>query len=123
MFFFGHKLVKTLMSYIRHALMRHSWWTAIVGLAIGVITATQVVVGMAALGMRHNWVSLFFPTAAAWLIWVVATPVILSLSRRFPLLGAGNWRNLPVHLAAALTISFIRIAWSPRSNGRSIRSL
>ena len=100
------------MSYLRQALMRHSWWIAIVWLAIGVITATQVVVGMAALGMRHNWVSLFLTTAAAWLIWVVATPVMLSLSRRCPLLGAGGWRNLPVHLAAALAISFVRIAWS-----------
>jgi two-component system LytT family sensor kinase len=100
------------MSYLRHALARHSGWIAIVWLAVGIITATQVVVGMAALGMRHNWASLFFTTAAAWLIWVVATPVILSLSRRFPLVGNGNWRNLPVQLVAALGISVVRIAWS-----------
>ena len=85
---------------------------AMVWLAVGVISATQVVVGMAALGRQLNWVSLFFTTAAAWLIWVVATPVILSLSRRFPLGRAGDWRNLPVHLAAALAISFVRIAWA-----------
>jgi two-component system LytT family sensor kinase len=100
------------MSYLRHAPTRHSWWIAIVWLAVGIITATQVVVGMAALGMRHNWVSLFFTTAAAWLIWVAATPVIMSLSRRYPLVRAGNWRNLPVHLVAALGISVVRIAWS-----------
>ncbi len=85
---------------------------AIVWLVVGVITATQVVVGMAALGRHYNWASLFFTTAAAWLIWAVATPVILSLSRRFPLGRAGDWRNLPVHLAAALGISVGRIAWS-----------
>jgi two-component system LytT family sensor kinase len=100
------------MSYLRHTPTRLSGWIAIVWLAVGIITATQVVVGMAALGMRHNWVSLFFTTAAAWLIWVVATPVILALSRRFPLVGNGNWRNLPVHLVAALGISVVRIAWS-----------
>jgi two-component system LytT family sensor kinase len=100
------------MSYLRHAMTRHSGWIAIVWLAVGIITATQVVLGMAALGMRHNWVSLFFTTAAAWLIWVVATPVILSLSRRFPLVRDGNWRNFAVHLAAALAISVARIAWS-----------
>jgi hypothetical protein len=72
----------------------------------------QVVAGIVALGRRANWASLFFATAAAWLIWVVATPVILSLSRRFPLGRAGDWRNLPVHLAAALGISIVRIAWS-----------
>lgn len=104
------------MSYLRGALTRHSWWIAIAWLAVGVISATQVVVGMAALGRRYNWVSLFFTTAAAWLLWAVATPVILSLSRRFPLLHAGDraraWRNVLVHLTAALAISVVRIAWS-----------
>lgn len=96
----------------RHALKRDSAWIALVWLAVGVITATQVVVGMAALGMRHNWVLLFFTTAAAWLIWVMATPVILSLSRRFPLARGRYWRTIPVHLAVALGISLGRIAWS-----------
>jgi len=96
------------MSYLR----QHRVWLAIVWLAVGVITATQVVVGMAALGRHLNWVSLFFTTAAAWLFWVVATPLILFLSRRFPLGRAGDWRNLPVHLGAALAISVARIAWS-----------
>jgi hypothetical protein len=100
------------MAYFRQALTRHAWWIAMVWLAIGAITATQVVVGLAALGRRHNWTSLFFTTAAAWLIWAVATPVILSLSRRYPLVRAGDWKNLPVHLAAALGISIGRIAWS-----------
>ena len=72
------------MSSLRHALTRHSLWLAMVWLAVGLITATQVVVGMAALGMHLNWVSLFFTTAAAWLFWVVATPLILALTRRFP---------------------------------------
>jgi len=44
------------MSYLR----QHRVWLAIVWLAVGVITATQVVVGMAALGRHLNWVSLFF---------------------------------------------------------------
>jgi two-component system, LytTR family, sensor kinase len=100
------------MSYLRHAFTRHSWWISVAWVAVGVVTATQVVVGMAALGMRQNWATLFFTTAACWLIWVAATPVILWLSRRFPLMGAGNWRNIPVHVAAALLISFARIAWS-----------
>jgi len=100
------------MSTLRHTLARHSWWIALVWLAVGVITATQVVVGMAALGRQLNWLSLFFTTAAAWLIWAAATPVILSFSRRFPLKQTRDWRNVPLHLAAALGISVVRIAWS-----------
>lgn len=100
------------MAFLRHALNRHSWWIALVWLAVGVITGTQVVVGMAALGRHLHWVSLFFTTAAAWLFWAAATPVILLLSRLVPLARTGSWRNLPVHLAAALGISVARIAWS-----------
>src|SRR5215467_3782423 len=100
------------MSYFRQALTRHSWWIALVWLAVGVVTAAQVVAGMSALGRQHNWASVFLTTAAAWLIWVPATPLILLLSRRFPLARAGDWRHLPVHLAAALGLSVARVAWA-----------
>ena len=50
------------MSYLRHALTRQAWWIAIVWLTIGGITGVQVVVGIAALGRRANWVSLFLAT-------------------------------------------------------------
>src|SRR5215472_9894488 len=92
------------MSYFRHARSIDSWWVAVLWLAISLITATQVVVGMAAVGMRHNWVALFLTTVAAWLVFPFATPLILSLNRRFPLAKAVDWRNLPVHLAAAMGI-------------------
>ena len=100
------------MSDLRQARSGHSWWVAFLWLAVSLITATQVVVGMAALGRRHNWFAVFFTTVAAWLIFPLATPLILSLSRRFPLAKAGDWRNLPVHLAAALGIGIAHIAWS-----------
>jgi LytS/YehU family sensor histidine kinase len=67
---------------------------------------------MAAVGMRHNWILLFFVTVAAWLIFPLATPLILSLSRRFPLTKAADWKNLPVHVAAALGVGIAHIAWS-----------
>src|SRR5262245_61629350 len=96
----------------RHVLTRPSWWIATVWLAVGLITAAQVVGRMAALGRQHDWTAVFLTTAAAWLIWAAATPLILSLSRRFPLTGADRWKNLGVHLVAALAISVARIAWS-----------
>ena len=103
------------MSYLREvrpARSGHSWWIAVLWLAVSLITATQVVVGMAAVGMRHNWIALFFTTVAAWLIFPFATPIVLSLSRRFPLAKAGDWKNLPVHLAAALAVGIGHIVWS-----------
>jgi two-component system, LytTR family, sensor kinase len=105
-------LGKTPMSHLQQARSGDSWWIAALWLAVGLITATQVVVGMAAVGMRLNWIGLFFTTVAAWLILPFATPVILSLSDRFPLAKAGDWRNLPVHLAAALGFGVAHIVWS-----------
>jgi len=100
------------MSDSRQVWPAHFLWIAVAWLVMGIITATQVVVAMAALGMRHNWVLLFLVTEAAWIIWAVATPAILALSRRFPLARAGDWRNIPAHLAAAIGISIVRIAFS-----------
>jgi LytS/YehU family sensor histidine kinase len=100
------------MSHLGRARSGHSWWVAVLWLAVGLITATQVVVGMAAVGMSLNWIALFFTTVGAWLIFPVATPVILALSRRFPLAKPRDWRNLPVHLAGALGIGIAHIVWS-----------
>jgi len=108
----GLNLHKTPMSYLRQARSGDSWWIAALWLVVGLITATQVVVGMAAVGMRLNWTALFFTTVAAWLILPLVTPIILLMSRRFPLAKAGDWRNIPVHLAAALAIGVAHIVWS-----------
>ncbi len=87
-------------------------WIAALWVPAGLITATQVVVGMKAVGMQHNWLSLFLTTLAAWLIFPLATPGILALGRRFPLEKAAAWKNLTVHLAAALVLGIAHIAWS-----------
>lgn len=100
------------MSHLRQAWSGHAKWIAISWLAIGLLSAAQVVVGMAALGRHYDWAKLFFTTAASWLIWAVATPFILAMSRRFPLVRRDDWKNVPVHLAAALGISVVRIAWA-----------
>lgn len=104
------------MSGLRFRYLRQTrsdaWWIAVLWLAVSLVTAAQVVVGMAAVGRRQNWIVLFFTTVAAWLIFPAATPAILWLSRRFPLAKAGDWRNLPVHLIAALGIGVGHIAWS-----------
>ena len=78
------------MSYLRQARSGDAWWIAALWLVVGLITATQVVVGMAAVGMRLNWIAPFFTTVAAWLILPLVTPIILLMSRRFPLAKAGD---------------------------------
>lgn len=97
---------------------RSSWltgdsgWIAVLWFAVSLVTAAQVVIGMAAVRMHHNWTLLFLVTVAAWLIFPVVTPVILALSRRFPLAKTRDWRNLPAHLGGALAIGIAHVAWS-----------
>src|ERR1700756_1118564 len=46
-------------------------------LAFALINASQIVVGMRAVGMQHAWARLFFVVLASWLVWALATPLIL----------------------------------------------
>ena len=56
---------------------RSSWltgdsgWIAVLWFAVSLVTAAQVVIGMAAVRMHHNWTLLFLVTVAAWLIFPV----------------------------------------------------
>jgi two-component system LytT family sensor kinase len=86
-------------------------WIAVIWFVLGIITATQVIVGMTAAGMPVRPWTMFWTTMAAWLLLAFAAPGILWLSRRFPL-GRGNWRNLPLHVAAAIGVSVAHAAWT-----------
>ena len=81
-------------------------WIALIWLCLGVVSGTQVVVGMRAVGMQHNWTALFFVCAVSWFVWACATPFILWLGRRFP------WRFWPVHLCACLLIAVADACWN-----------
>lgn len=86
-------------------------WTAIIWLIIGIVTATQVVVGMSVAGIPIRAWTLFWTTIVAWLWLATAAPVILWLSRRFPL-HRRNWRNLLLHLSVAVTVAVVHAAWT-----------
>jgi two-component system LytT family sensor kinase len=80
-------------------------------LALALFDATQTVVSMQAMGMQHDWWTLFFVTVASWAVWAAATPLALALLRRFPLPArrASNWL---IHLAACLAIGAAWAAWA-----------
>jgi two-component system LytT family sensor kinase len=80
-------------------------WIALVWLCMGLISGTQIVVGMRAVGMQHNWAALFFVNTVSWLVWACATPFILWLGRRF------QWKFWPVHLCACLLIAIVDACW------------
>jgi two-component system LytT family sensor kinase len=87
-------------------------WIALIWLSLGLVTGTQIVVGMRAVGMRHNWTALFFVSTVSWFVWACATPLVLSLGRRFPFTRALDWRFWPVHLGACLVIATADACWN-----------
>src|SRR5689334_10424231 len=82
-----------------------SWfWIACLWLAFAIVNATQIVGGMRAVGMKHPWSRLFVTILLSWIVWALATPVILRLGRRFPL---NRWRSLPtwlIHLGVCVAV-------------------
>ena len=86
-------------------------WIAALWLGFAFINASQIVGGMRAVGMQHLWGRLFFVVIAAWLVWPLATPLILRLAQRFP---PTQWRSLRtwgVHLSACLATGALYSLW------------
>jgi two-component system, LytTR family, sensor kinase len=88
-------------------------WRLIAPIWIGLAltTGTQVVIGMRAVGMRHNWIALFLVSAAVWLVWAIATPLVLWLGRRFPPVKALGWKGWSWHVATVAAIGTIDACW------------
>jgi two-component system LytT family sensor kinase len=87
-------------------------WIALIWLCMGLVSGTQIVVGMRAVGMHHNWAALFFVNAVSWFVWACATPLVLTLGRRFPLTRALDRRFWPIHLGACLVIAIADACWN-----------
>jgi len=91
----------------------YSWrWIALLWLGFALVNATQIVAGMGAVGMQHAWSRLFFTVLASWIVWALATPLVLRLGHRYPL---AQWRSIrawAVRLAACFTIGAIYSAWA-----------
>jgi len=60
------------------------FWIAALWSGFGLFDATQTVFVMRAEGMHHLWIRLFFTSLFSWLPWVLATPLVLRLGRRYP---------------------------------------
>jgi len=85
---------------------------ALIWLGVGLIDAGQTVFPMRAQGMHHAWIRLFVTLTIAWLPWALATPLVVQLGRRYPLLPAPAWPAIAAHLAALGAISLVSAAWS-----------
>ena len=87
-------------------------WIAAIWCAGGLFDASQTVLIMHAEGRHHPWPPLFATELASWLPWALATPLVVALARRYPIVRGISVRTLSVHLTAFAAISVVAEAWS-----------
>jgi len=87
-------------------------WIAAIWSAGGLFDASQTVLIMHAEGRHHPWPPLFGTELVSWLPWALATPLIVRLARRYPVVGGISVRTVEVHLAAFAVISAVAESWS-----------
>jgi two-component system LytT family sensor kinase len=86
-------------------------WLAAIWFGLGLFDATQNVFVMRAEGMHHHWGRLFFTLLISWLPWILATPLVLRLTLRYP---PAQWKRLSTwgaHLAACGSVGIVQAAW------------
>ena len=87
-------------------------WICIIWIAGGLFDASQSVLVMRAEGAHHPWLPVFTSELGSWLPWVLATPLLSSLARRFPIVRSTSIQTVVVHGAAFSIISLVGSAWS-----------
>lgn len=86
-------------------------WIAVLWGGLGVFDAIQTVVMMHSQGMHHAWGRLFVTLLLSWLPWVLVTPTVMRLGRRFPPVRLRPFSAWLVHLGAATAINAIYAGW------------
>jgi sensor histidine kinase YesM len=87
-------------------------WIAAIWAAGGLVEASQTILVMHAEGRHQPWFPLFATEFAIWLPWALATPWIVGLARRHPIIGHVSVRTFTVHVAAFAIVSAVTEAWS-----------
>lgn len=87
-------------------------WIAAIWCAGALFDASQTTLIMHAMGGRRSWLSPFVIVFVSWLPWVLATPCIVELARRRPIVHGALLKAATAHLAAFAVVSVVAEAWS-----------
>jgi len=87
-------------------------WIAAIWFAGALFDASQTILIMHAEGRHHAWLPLFGTELVSWLPWALATPLVIYLARRYPIVRGMSVRTICVHLAAFALISAVAESWS-----------
>ena len=101
------------MTHTRPNIRSTRWtWIAAIWCAGALFDASQTILIMHAMGGRRAWLSPFVIEFVSWLPWVLATPFIVELARKRPIVRGAVVKAAIAHLAAFAIISTVAEAWS-----------
>jgi two-component system, LytTR family, sensor kinase len=87
-------------------------WIAVLWCAGAVFDASQTVLIVRAEGRYYNWLPLFGTELVSWLPWALATPAVIRLARRYPMVPGVNLRRIAIHVASFVALSAVSEIWS-----------
>ena len=87
-------------------------WIAAIWCAGALFDASQTIFTMRAMGARGSWLSPFVIVFVSWLPWMLATPLIVELARRRPIVRGAVLKAGIAHLMAFAIVSMVAEAWS-----------
>ena len=87
-------------------------WIAAIWCAAALFDASQTLLTMHAVGVGKAWLRPFLIVAVSWLPWALATPFVIELARRRPIVRGGILKTMSLHVAASAAVSVTAEGWS-----------
>ena len=87
-------------------------WIAAVWCAAALFDASQTLLTMHLVGVGKAWLRPFLIVFVSWLPWALATPFVIELARRWPIVRGEILSAMSLHLAAFAAISAAAEGWS-----------
>ena len=101
------------MTHTRPNMRSTRWtWIAAIWCAGALFDASQTILTMHAMGARGSWLVPFAIEFVSWLPWMLATPLIVELARRWPVARGTVVKAAITHLTAFAVVSTVAEAWS-----------
>lgn len=87
-------------------------WIVAIWCAAALFDASQTLLTMHLLGGGKAWLRPFSIVFISWLPWALATPFVIELARRWPIVRGEILKSMSLHLAAFAAISAAAAGWS-----------
>ena len=87
-------------------------WIAAIWCAGALFDSSQTLLTMHAVGVGKAWLRPFLIVFVSWLPWALATPFVIELARRWPIVRGEIFKAMSLHLAAFAAISVTAEGWS-----------